>query len=1069
MDPLSEYLSEFAQADFEAFEQPIQSGLVKRSVGELQRILIKLGWRETTVPRPGAKDFGLFGPKTAGAWGQSATTRQLNPTFQRASSTEAYVDPQTLSVLSGGVAVVLAPAAPVAAPAGPAPLPPPASTLAGTSVSNAFDILYALGWTTKKLTKAKTYTKNLAQSWAISAKSRQLATVLQPSTQPSVVLVDSNTLAVMEKEARAKVVTPGTPPTEKVVAGTVVKTVDELQGLLYGVGWTAKKLTRDGKYGPQTKGAWGVSAKLRNLPQLFERVDGTHARVNEATYNKIAADAGAAPTPAPTPTPTPTPAPASDVINKSVEDVQKVLIKLGWKSTTIPRPGAKDFGLYGPKTKGAWESSTKKRGLDQLFERVDGKTARLNARSYVALLEETMRAKEPKVEPQKEEPKKEEPKVESRVIITLPTVTAYDILYKLGWTTKKLPKSDKFTPALANAWQVSSKTRGLDPKISKYDEMLISAVSDTIVRLTKDAEAEAAKKPKPGVPEGSVVVPVAEMQGIVLRLGEPKTKALTDGRFGSATQKAWERIASARGLNPGITAKVNDKSATVVRATYDKLKAEAGKPGPVTPTAEVEQILVLTVQQGLNILAKSRLKADGTWGSNTETALRGWLNKQPGGKTVKIVVVSKSKGTSMVQLPKAIVGALREAAKLTPAPTPKDDKERQAVEAVVQASTETVAVLSLQRMLTMARIGNAGIPPVMLSGSWDPSTQEAFMFAFKSSATPAVQRVWRIALQKLVSADMRSLRLPSTDAALVAQGEAAWKARGGPTPTNGEKPPPTNGKVITNGKVVTNGERPPPTNGKITNGELPTNGEPTPPPVVLSPEKLWDEMIAALASVYQDGNRYVKAVEEREAKGWHLLPEVVQLLDSWVGAAERVKQRTAEVLEKSPQAISAIDALGKPTSGAVSSLEAWLAELASTSTEILEVLKTPLTAAPMQGLEQWAQAASVAARLGAAAWPKLIELLSNPTLKAAVVTYIGVKGVGEALNADTVAYRDIKKNIDNLVADGKLTVEEAGQISPVAPGGWGLLVVGVVVVGAVALFLSRKGTSPRPRLSEENL
>ena len=1052
---LSEYLAEFAQGDLEATAQPIQSGLVKRTVADLQRILIALGWKATTIPRPGAKDFGLYGPKTAGAWGQSATTRKLNPTFNRASSTEAYVDPQTLAVLGGGVSVPVAAPAPVTPAATiPAAQPAVAAAMVATPVSNAFDILFALGWK-KRLTRATTYTKNLAQSWGISARSRHLPMTLTPASTPGVVLVDQSALTAMEAEARSKAVAPGTPTTEVAVPGTAVKTVGELQTILYGVGWTTKKLANDPRFGPQTKKAWTVSANTRKLPTTFERVDATHARVAQATYDKMAADAGITtkPTEPEKKIEEQKPAPASDLIDKPVADAQKLLIKLRWKPSIIPRPGAKDFGLYGQKTKGAWEQSTKTRNLDQTFERVDGKTARLNAKSYVTLLEIALGKKaddKPKPD-EKPEEKKTEPEHKIGGPDTanpiLPIVTAYDYLRKLGWD-KKLPQSDKFTPALVHAWQWSAKKRGLDPRITAYKTDMIAAAPRTIGQFAKEASGV---KPKNGEPTGSVTVLVSEMQGILIALGEPKTR-LTDGRFGSTTQLAWQRVASSRNLNPGVTAKVNDKSAKVSQDTFDKLKAEAAKPGPVVKTTETEKILVLTVQQGLNVQAQSKLVTDGTWGSKTETALRGWLNKQPGGRTVKVVVLSKAKGSSQLELPKAIVQVLRESSKLAPTPTGTED-EKKAAAVIMQAATQEVSVLSLQHMLTMARIQDGNVPPFSMTGTWDPSTREAFMYVFKSSATAPVQKVWRIALEKLVSKDMRSIKLPPQDAAVVVQGEELWKSKGSPNvPVNGG-----GGGGGTTGGGGGGGGGAEDTGGGGGSAED-TGGGGGQPAAAATPEAIWDGAVQALRSVYDDGTRFLQAVQEREAKSWHLTPDAVQALDSWAQAADRVKQRTAQVLENSPQAISALDAAGGVAPG-MSGLEAYFSDLSGVASEILEALKLPLgaAAAPMQGLEQWAQAAAVAERLGGAVWPKLLQLLNSPTVKSGVVTYLGVKGVGDALNADVVAYKEIRKHVADLVAEGKLTVEEAGPLNPTAPSSaMGMLVLGVVAVGGLAVYLSMK-------------
>jgi hypothetical protein len=91
------------------------AGPVKRLVADLQLVLIALGWRSTTIPRPTAKDFGLYGPKTANAWKESAQARGLPIQFDRSSPTEAVVDARTLRVLTEGKSI----------PIGPKPTPDP--------------------------------------------------------------------------------------------------------------------------------------------------------------------------------------------------------------------------------------------------------------------------------------------------------------------------------------------------------------------------------------------------------------------------------------------------------------------------------------------------------------------------------------------------------------------------------------------------------------------------------------------------------------------------------------------------------------------------------------------------------------------------------------------------------------------------------------------------------------------------------------------------------------------------------------------------------------------------------
>ena len=709
----------------------------------------------------------------------------------------------------------------------------------------------------------------------------------------------------------------------------------------------------------------------------------------------------------------------------------------------------------------SWQVEAGKLKLDPLFDRIDGKTVKLNVQTYTKLLEVAKLQLLPPIGGETTVP-------------ILPIITAYYILYKLGWTTKKLPKSDKFTAALVSAWQVSSKSRKLDPKISKYKEDMISAAPATIRKLSADA---AAVKAKSGEPTGAVTIFVSEMQDIVHALGVPRDKATTDKSFGPATLKAWEKVASARNLNAGVTGKKGDKQVKVPPETYNTLKAEAAKGGKVSPL-DSEVILVITVQQGLNVLAKSKLGEDGTWGSKTESALRAWLNKQPGGKTVKPVIVTKTKGSSSIRLPRALVGVLRSAAKTAPAPQPKNEDERKAADAVVQASTQSVSVLLLQHALSMLNRANANRPAVSFTGTWDPVTQDAFLLDFKGGLSAILQRIWRIALPRLVSTDSRTIKLPPADVQLVGQGESLWQSQQQPPINDQQKKEQEQQRQQYEQQTQQGGGSTVPDGGAgggtIPNGgaELPSGETPggggAPTPSTSAPEAVWDAVVAALGSMGTQGVQIAQAVSEKQTAREHLLPEVSEAFDAWCKAAEKIKLSVAQMIEGDSKVMSAIDASAgsaAPAAGGVSewALAAYFGELAGPAADILLTLKTPLateTAVSGYGLgelEQVAQAAQIAGRLGGAAWAKMIELLSLPVVRAAAVTYIGVKGVGEAFNADATNYKDLMGRLYDAVEKKQLTVEDAGKLKPSQPMGIAAIAaIGVVVLGGFALYLRGK-------------
>jgi len=1039
-----EYLQEFAIGDFEATAQPSQTGLQKRTVADLQNILIKLGWKATTIPRPGAKDFGLYGPKTAGAWGQSATTRKLNPTFQRASATEAYVDPNTLAALfaaaGGGAAVAAQPAVQTTTVAPVQPLTALNTVTKGAREIN--NLLYGVGWTTKKLPKTDVYTKSLANAWATSAKLRNMPVELKPTTSPAQVFVHKDTYDRIAADATKAKVATDAPAAEKVVAGSVVHPVLHLQELLYGVGWTKKKLAKDGKYGPQTAKAWGISAKTRKLPGTFERIDGKTVRVAQATYEKIKADAALAPVPAPyvppAPTPSPVVPPGAEILVKPVADAQNVLIKLGWKATSVPRPGAKDFGLFGPKTKAAWESSAKSRNLDTLFERVDGKTVKVSTKTYVAMLEEAQK-KSKTVEPTPTPaPSPVVPKGEE--LLVKPVADAQNVLIKLGWKSTNVPRPSAkdfglFGPKTKAAWESSAKSRKLDPLFERVDGRTVKVSTKTYVAMLEESQKGAGPAPTPA-------------------------------------------------------------------------------PTPTPTPADSEVLAVRSVQQALNIRAKAKLVDDGTWGPKTEKALRSWLDKQPGGKKAKIVVISKAKNASTVQLPKAFAAILRDTSNATTPEKPATSAEDQAVAFLIKGATVPVPVLHVQHMLAIAKAGNPAVPSVEFTGSWDKATFDAYMFAVKGKLDASFQKVWRIALPKMVSPDAKTVMLSPTDAEVVALGEKSWQSgqkvkkkrdkkkakkepvtpqddkevqqlrdqlkqlqdqlnKGGGSPAPTPTPAPngggggggggyasgsssSGGSGGGGGAIYDGGEGGGPTPGG--GGDVPGGGDAPTPPVVAAnnPAVIWDQAVEALRSVGTDGPRIAKAIEDATASGGTIRPEVLSTYTAWQAAVERLKQRVASILEKTPQAITAMDAAGGASPG-LSALEAYFGELAGPGSEALDLLKSPLFSAPMQGLGQVAQAAGWAARVAGPLWAKMIELLQLPVVKSAVVTGITVQGVGDALNAETVAFSDVNQQLNNLVAEGKLTAEQADQLRPETPTSpWTVLALAGVALGGGYLYLRNK-------------
>jgi hypothetical protein len=69
-----------------------------------------------------------------------------------------------------------------------------------------------------------------------------------------------------------------------------------------------------------------------------------------------------------------------ETIKRPVAELQAMLRKLGYPATT-----AYTDGTYGQKTKAAWQTSAKSRGLNPQFDKASGTEAKVNATTYTAL------------------------------------------------------------------------------------------------------------------------------------------------------------------------------------------------------------------------------------------------------------------------------------------------------------------------------------------------------------------------------------------------------------------------------------------------------------------------------------------------------------------------------------------------------------------------------------------------------------------------------------------------------------------------------------------------------------
>lgn len=827
-----------------------------------------------------------------------------------------------------------------------------------------------------------------------------------------------------------------------VAAGLVDKPVAELQQLLYGVGWTSKKLTNDGLYGPQTKSAWGVSAKLRKLPVTFDRVDGRTARVALATYDKIKADGSAAPKPAPAPAPGfPAPAPAAaptGLVDKSVAELQGILYGVGWTTKKLPSDGA-----YGPKTKAAWEGSSKLRGLPATFTRVDGRTARVDATTYEALkakMPATKITPAPAPKPGPGPAPAPGPAAPAGTVNKL-VAELQGILYGVGWTTKKLPSDGAYGPKTKAAWEGSAKLRGLPTTFVRVDGRTARVDATTYEALkakmpaTKVPDSGGKKtpapKPAPAPVNGDLITkPVLEVQKLLQAIGWKARTVATNGKFDANTQKAWIDSAKRRGLSTTFT-KVDARTVKLNKSTFDTIQSEVTKKKPDVPAPAPQSTL------------------------------------SPGAKAV-------------IQLATVKVSA----------------------ETLQQAMARTAALRSLE--------------PLPITGVWGQSDIQ--FFTKQVIQKPDTIQFWLEAFPSLVSADGKTVMMPDTIASVLPTLANAWIAsqqKTVPSPSPGPTPPvdgPVGGNCNSLGPQYSEecnrlgwdeyqrraraGQYEPPAPPSPNGGYVPPappspgpapmpvydNGggggggapepfpeEPAPPPAPDNSAAVesWGKAVAALQSLTQKAPEIEKAFVAAQERG-PIHPEVQAKLDAWLQAADKLTSTLSNVISGSPELRSALDASGPGVgfaglSGYGQELAVYFGELEAVADKAIELLRTPFyeaAAIVLKGFEQAGPALSWAARLGAPAWTRLLELLRLPVVTVAGGTAIAGKTITDAINGETEAYLSHEDALAQLVAEGKLTTDEYNNLKkdiPEQKSIIGPVILGVVALGGFALYLKNRG------------
>jgi len=489
---------------------------------------------------------------------------------------------------------------------------------------------------------------------------------------------------------------PKPPPKPAAATVAVSKPVAEIQHIVITLGTPSSKDLTDGLWGKKTAAAWQAQAKAHKLDATITRIDGKTASVNTHTFEVLSA--GASPT-GPT---TPVSQPGGGLSPAPVADIQRIVIALG-------TPSNKDLtdGKYGKKTEAAWQAQAKAHQLDPTIQRVDGTHAKVNSATFQALNAAS----------------KNKPAAQHLVPILVRDVQK--IVIALGTPATKDLSDGLWGQKTVTAWQKQAGDRKLDATIEKVDGKTARVVEATQKALEAAAVQKTSKKTPPPAPDTSKVhKSVADIQRIVVALGVPKSKPLSDGLWGSATVEAWKKVATARKLTGQIT-KVNGKTASVLKSEYDVLDAAAKgqgghavPPKPPTPQPKTEgNKVVVEVTRGVIPTAINRLRGVAALSDKSKDAdlAKAW-QEETKKRHLDPTITFPAKDKAKVEA--AAIQAISAEALKKPAPVP--------------AGLVDVIITTVQK----AENASAGKSVVGVTGKWDKTTEE---LAIKMLGAPKAQ------------------------------------------------------------------------------------------------------------------------------------------------------------------------------------------------------------------------------------------------------------------------------------------------------------------------------------------
>lgn len=1016
--------------------QPSQSGLLKRPVLELQAVLHRVGWKKTYI-----KPDGKFGAKTKGAWERSATKRKLNPTFDRAGPTEAWVDPQAYAAMAGKQAPTTAPQM--------QPKPAP----------------------------------------------RAIIPVVVPSKKPEPELPGTlsthkpfqPTQAVPESRlAPILVLPPEVRPEEKLAPGKLVKkSVAELQAILHGIGWTEKQVASDGKFGPKTQAAWRKSAAKRKFVGTFKRVNATTAAVDAKAYVRMDAQSRQPKPPAPKPLmPQAPPVVQPGTVVKTVAELQALLYGIGWTKKKI----APD-GLYGRITKGAWGTSAETRKLDPKFERVTGKTARVDTETYARIREDARKEHKapapapkpaPKPTPARLPAPAPAPAPDPRVSTVVKTVAELqEILYRLGWSKERVPADGLFGPKTKRAWGASARKRKLDTRFNRVTSKKAQVSERAYQRMKAVAAKQPAPAPKPKKPPPlvtpTVKISVMTVQGGLNGQGV-KPMLDVDGKWGARTQQTLATWLKAQ--PGGKTAKfsLSSNRQTLILPRAYGLSLTAASKGAPSPPARVN-VPVLIVKRALGdkgalFTNKTKALLD-NFVKQIEQGMHTGYRVSKDKKTVLRIrknIADKLKNLAVVPKAPAPPGPLPPVPPPVPdIPPPKpEDPVQVAIRTVVKQMTVPMLVLHIQQAIAVT----GKYPSLRLTGVWDSQTEGAFLGLL---GIPKVSWPVRLGVFLLVlSVDRRTMKVTSKEAEVLKKLARAYQERqeipingAGPLPPVLEPeprlPPPEPEPRLPYGLPAPPAPAPEP----YYEEPAPRPRGPAPLTVPVGPSAAdlaaWNKMIQGLESIASFGPKITKIIEEAAKVG--LSPEATQAYQAWIKASRRLFDRMAMLIAQSPELRQAMDAAGVGMGFEGNALEAYFDELSSAAMKAVDFLRQPLPVVQLEGALAGLEAVPAVAAAGWAArfigpiWRGIMALMKTPVVTAAGATAVGVAGLKDVVHGETLAVLTHNEKLARLYAEGKITKEEYESLKEEVPEKTGVMIpiiMGAVALGAFAIFMQQK-------------